>query len=55
MSGPADKGFGAHPFGEIAPASASQERSARLVTAALGSFAATTQAQLELTRAFLAR
>jgi chromosome segregation ATPase len=126
MSGPADKGFGAHPFGEIARAtvaaqerslelvqawtgslqqlvtdqaeggraalealtstlaateralasqeeatkalrqsleayrevieraSASQERSARLVTAALDSFAATTQAQLELTRAFLA-
>ena len=126
MSGPADKGFGAHPFGEIARAtvaaqerslelaqawtgslqqlvadqaeggraalealtstlaateralasqeeankalrqsleayrevieraSATQERSARLVTAALDSFAATTQAQLELTRAFLA-
>ncbi|HEV2896207.1 MAG TPA: hypothetical protein VG411_20875, partial [Actinomycetota bacterium] len=50
----ADKGFGAHPFGEIAQASATQERSARLVTAALESFAATTQAQQELTRAFLA-
>ncbi|HSO52751.1 MAG TPA: hypothetical protein VL330_08390 [Actinomycetes bacterium] len=124
MSGPADKGFGAHPFGEIARATmaaqerslelaqawtgslqqlladqaeggraalvtstlaateralasqeeanralrqsleayrevieratAAQENSARLVTAALDSFAATTQAQLELTRAFLA-
>ena len=38
----------------IERASATQERSARLVTAALDSFAATTQAQLELTRAFLA-
>ena len=37
----------------IERASATQERSARLVTAALESFAATTQAQLELTRAFL--
>lgn len=34
-------------------ASATQERSTRLVQAALESFAATTQAQLELTRAFL--
>jgi chromosome segregation ATPase len=34
-------------------ASATQERSARLVQAALESFAAATQAQLELTRAFL--
>ena len=38
----------------IERASATQKRSARLVTAALDSFAATTQAQLELTRAFLA-
>ena len=38
----------------IERASATQERSARLVTAALDSFAATTQAQLELTTAFLA-
>ena len=37
----------------IERASATQERSARLVQAALESFAATTQAQLELTRAFL--
>jgi ABC-type transporter Mla subunit MlaD len=37
----------------IERASATQERSARLVQAALDSFAATTQAQLELTRAFL--
>ncbi|HXQ57378.1 MAG TPA: hypothetical protein VOA19_16485 [Actinomycetes bacterium] len=34
-------------------ASATQERSTRLVQAALESFATTTQAQLELTRAFL--
>jgi hypothetical protein len=34
-------------------AGATQERSSRLVQAALESFAATTQAQLELTRAFL--
>ena len=34
-------------------ASATQERSTRLVQAALESFAAATQAQLELTRAFL--
>ena len=34
-------------------ASATQERSTRLVQAALDSFTATTQAQLELTRAFL--
>jgi chromosome segregation ATPase len=40
--------------GVIERASASQERSARLITAALESFAAATQAQLELTRAFLA-
>ena len=38
----------------IERASATQERTTRLVTAALESFAATTQAQLELTRAFLA-
>ena len=38
----------------IERASATQERSARLVTAALDSFAATTQAQLELARAMLA-
>ena len=37
----------------IERASATQERSARLIQAALESFAATTQAQLELTRAFL--
>jgi ABC-type transporter Mla subunit MlaD len=37
----------------IERASTTQERSARLVQAALDSFAATTQAQLELTRAFL--
>jgi ABC-type transporter Mla subunit MlaD len=37
----------------IERASATQERSARLVKAALDSFATTTQAQLELTRAFL--
>jgi ABC-type transporter Mla subunit MlaD len=37
----------------IERASATQERSARLVQAALESFATTTQAQLELTRAFL--
>jgi ABC-type transporter Mla subunit MlaD len=37
----------------IERASATQERSTRLVQAALESFAATTQAQLELTRAFL--
>jgi hypothetical protein len=55
VSGRADEGFGAHPFGEIARATvAAQERSARLITAALESFAAATQAQLELTRAFLA-
>jgi hypothetical protein len=95
MTGTADEGLGAHPFGEIARAtvaaqerslelaqawseslaeleanralrqsleayrevveraSATQERSTRLVQAALESFAATTQAQLELTRAFL--
>jgi hypothetical protein len=35
-------------------AGATQERSARLIQAALESFAATTQAQLELTRAFMA-
>ena len=40
--------------GVIERATATQERSARLVTTALESFAATTQAQLELTRAFLA-
>ena len=40
--------------GVIERATATQERSARLVTTALASFAATTQAQLELTRAFLA-
>jgi hypothetical protein len=34
-------------------ASATQERSTRLVQAALESFATTTQVQLELTRAFL--
>jgi hypothetical protein len=38
----------------IERATATQERSTRLVTAALESFAVTTQAQLELTRAFLA-
>ena len=38
----------------IEQAGATQERSARLVQAALESFAATTQAQLELTRAMLA-
>ena len=54
MSGTAGEGFGSHPFGEIAKATvAAQERSTRLVQAALESFAATTQAQLELTRAFL--
>jgi hypothetical protein len=54
MTGRAEEGFGAHPFGEIAKATvAAQERSARLVQAALDSFTATTQAQLELTRAFL--
>jgi hypothetical protein len=37
----------------IERAGATQERSARLVQAALESFASTTQAQLELTRAFL--
>ena len=37
----------------IERASATQERSVRLVQAALESFATTTQAQLELTRAFL--
>ncbi len=37
----------------IERASATQERSTRLLQAALESFAATTQAQLELTRAFL--
>jgi ABC-type transporter Mla subunit MlaD len=37
----------------IERASATQERSTRLVQDALESFAATTQAQLELTRAFL--
>jgi chromosome segregation ATPase len=37
----------------IERASATQERSSRLVQAALENFAATTQAQLELTRAFL--
>jgi ABC-type transporter Mla subunit MlaD len=35
-------------------AGTTQERSARLIQAALESFAATTQAQLELTRAFMA-
>jgi hypothetical protein len=40
--------------GVIERASASQERGARLITAVLESFAAATQAQLELTRAFLA-
>ena len=35
-------------------AGATQERSARLIQTALESFAATTQAQLELTRAFMA-
>jgi ABC-type transporter Mla subunit MlaD len=35
-------------------AGATQERSARLIQAALESFAATTQAQLELTKAFMA-
>jgi hypothetical protein len=54
MTGRAEEGFGAHPFGEIAKATvAAQERSARLVQTALDSFTATTQAQLELTRAFL--
>jgi hypothetical protein len=54
MTGRAEEGFGAHPFGEIAKATvAAQERSARLVQAALDSFTTTTQAQLELTRAFL--
>ena len=37
----------------IERAGATQERGSRLVQAALDSFAATTQAQLELTRAFL--
>ena len=42
------------PYREVIErASATQERSTRLVQAALESFAATTQAQLELTRAFL--
>jgi hypothetical protein len=37
MTGRAEEGFGAHPFGEIAKATvAAQERSARLVQAALG-------------------
>ncbi len=55
MSATAGEGFGAHPFGEIARATvAAEERSTRLVTAALESLTATTQAQLELTRAFLA-
>ena len=40
--------------GLIERATATQERTTRLVTTALESFAATTQAQLELTRAFLA-
>lgn len=38
----------------IEQASATQERSTRLIQAALESFAATTQAQLELTKAFMA-
>jgi ABC-type transporter Mla subunit MlaD len=38
----------------IEQAGATQERGLRLIQAALESFAATTQAQLELTRAFLA-
>ena len=38
----------------IEQASATQERSARLIQTALESFAATTQAQLELTRSFMA-
>ena len=38
----------------IEQAGATQERSTRLIQAALESFAATTQAQLELTRAFMA-
>jgi hypothetical protein len=54
MTGSADEGGAAHPFGEIArPTLAAQERGPRLVQAALESFASTTQAQLELTRAFL--
>ena len=40
--------------GLIERATATQERTTRLVTTALDSFTATTQAQLELTRAFLA-
>jgi hypothetical protein len=51
MSGTADEGFGAREV--IDRASATQERSTRLVQAALESFATTTKAQLELTRAFL--
>ena len=38
----------------IEQAGATQERSTRLIQAALESFAATTQAQLELTKAFMA-
>jgi hypothetical protein len=38
----------------IDQAGATQERSARLIQAALESFTATTQAQLELTRAMMA-
>jgi hypothetical protein len=55
MTGTADQGFGALPFGEIARATVTaQERSTRLVQAALESFTTTTQAQLELARAMLA-
>jgi hypothetical protein len=54
MTGTADEGFGAHPFGEIARAMvATQKRTSRLVQAALESFTTTTRAQLELARTLL--
>ena len=69
MTGRADESFGALAQAEtnralrkslaafwevIEQAGATQERSTRLIQAALESFAATTQAQLELTKAFMA-
>ncbi|HEV2870202.1 MAG TPA: hypothetical protein VG409_02175 [Actinomycetota bacterium] len=54
MSGPADKGFGAHPFGEIARATvAAQERSLELAQAWSGSLQQLVSDQAEGGRAAL--
>ena len=54
MSGPADKGFGTHPFGEIARATvAAQERSLELAQAWTGSLQQLVTDQAEGGRAAL--